>query len=97
MKDPYTEIGDIIEQWIIDNRYYYADYLVTLTLDDSLLTVILKYNGNVGEFEWDYDWWEGEKVELLGFIPVDDIHVHGNPLCADLEMNYMYYKKGEEE
>lgn len=96
MKDPYTEVGDIIEKWIIDNHYYYADYLVTLTLDGSLITTILKFNGNLVEFEWDDDWWEGEKVELIGFAMVGDIYVLGNPLLPNVKSYFQPIIQAEE-
>lgn len=79
-KSPYEVVSDKIEAWA--KVYGYDDFLVTLRLNNEIVTEILLTNN--GELEWVNDWWEGEEVELLGFIPVSKIRVQGEPLFLEI-------------
>lgn len=79
-KSPYEVVCEEIEAWA--EKYYYDDFLVTLLLNDRITTEILVFYD--GALEWLNDWWEGEKVKLLGFIPVSKIEVHGVPLWWEM-------------
>jgi len=77
-KDPYTEVADIIDGWCKKN--YYSSALVTLLIDGRVTTEYLSFNGNDMNFEWETDWWEGEKeVVLIGFRMIDDVAFYGYP------------------
>lgn len=78
-RDPYTEIVNYIEAWCQSSKGWYEDFLVTISRDDEEITEILFYTSS-GEFEWEIDWWEGEKdIKLLGFRPISDLKYYGNP------------------
>ena len=77
--NPYEKVIEIVIAWCEEN--YYDTMLVTLRLDDEVETEILDFDIN-GRLEamWDNDWWEGqETVELLGFLPVALLEIHGIP------------------
>lgn len=68
-----------IKDWC--EKYYYADFLVTIKADGCNCTTIL-YGGDLRDRD-DYsfldDWDEGQnEIELVGFIPIDSIEVHIN-------------------
>ena len=78
--NPYAEIANIIDDWCKKN--YYESAFVTLSLNGRVITEYLSFNGNsvTGEFEWDMDWWEGERdVILLGFRMRSDAVFYGYP------------------
>lgn len=68
-----------IKDWC--EKYYYADFLVTIKADGCNCTTIL-YGGDLRDhdtYSFLDDWDEGQKeVELVGFIPIDSINVHIN-------------------
>lgn len=73
--NPYTEIANIIDDWCKKN--YYESAFVTLSLNGRVTTEYLSFNGN---FEWDMDWWEGERdVVLIGFRMRHDAVFYGYP------------------
>lgn len=75
---PYESILRPIEEWCKKNGYF--DFLVTILLDGNETTQVLEFDGNVADFVWLNDWWEGEKdVKLLGFSPIGDIRLHNYP------------------
>lgn len=38
--------------------------------------VLLVYNGNTDDYEWEYDWDEGQKyVEVVGFLALELIRI----------------------
>lgn len=77
-KDPYTEVANIVEDWC--RRNYYGSAFVTLSVGGCVTTEYLSFNGNTMEFEWDMDWWEGEKdVVLIGFRMRADVAFYGYP------------------
>lgn len=78
-RDPYTEIANYIEAWYLSVRGWCDDCLVTISRNGEEITEILFYT-SAGEFEWEMDWWEGEKdIKLLGFRPISDLKYYGNP------------------
>lgn|GEM_PF-6769557 len=80
--DPYKEVADIVDKWCQQN--YYSSALVTLSIDGRKTTELLSLNGYLMEFEWDNDWWEGEKdIVLLGFEMLDNIQFYGYPNITD--------------
>ena len=75
-KSPYDLVLDIV----IENTEYNTDYLVTLLLDGEEETVLLLYDGAIDLYEWEYDWYEGQKeVKVLGFMPISKIKIHNYP------------------
>lgn len=75
---PYETVSRPIEEWCKEN--YYTDFLVTIQIDGRETTEVLGFNGDIVDFVWLSDWWEGEKnVKLLGFSPIDDISLHNYP------------------
>ena len=75
-KTPYDIVLEPIEKWC--REHYYGDFLVTISLDGFEITEFLEFDPN--GFIWENDWWEGQKdVKLLGFMPIDDIHIYGSP------------------
>lgn len=78
-RDPYTEIANYIESWCLSDHGWCEDCLVTISRDNEEITEILFYT-SMGEFEWEMDWWEGEKdIKLLGFRPISDLKCYGLP------------------
>lgn len=77
-KNPYDEIAVIVKCWCEVN--YYTDFIVTISLDGEETTEFLEFDGNVAEFIWLNDWWEGQTdIYLVGFRPLDAIKVYGFP------------------
>ena len=78
MDNPYTKISSIIEDWSIKN--YYSDMVVRIFADGVVFNELLLFHdiGNYTPYYWLNDWYEGqEHVELIGFIPVDQITLVG--------------------
>lgn len=74
MKTPYDTILEPIEKWCKEN--YFADFVVTISLDGQESTWFLEYDRNDFTFFWNEDWWEGEEdVRLLGFVPLAALRV----------------------
>ena len=74
-KDPYTAVIDVIRQLTMeDGCECVFDRIVRLktTILGESNELLLVDNG---DYYWENDWYEGGKVELLGFIDVDDVHV----------------------
>lgn len=74
-----NKIFQPIKDWC--EKYYYADFLVTIKADGCNYTTVL-YGGDLRDrdiYSFLDDWDEGQKeVELVGFIPIDSIKVHIN-------------------
>lgn len=68
---PYNMVENIIENWCEDNRYY-SDMMVLLRIDGREEKVYLEFDAS-GMRAWEYDWFEGGEIELLGFCPVDEV------------------------
>lgn len=92
---PYETILRPIEEWCEKNGYF--DFLVTILLDGNETTQVLEFDGNVADFVWLNDWWEGEKdVKLLGFSPIGDIRLHNYP-CKPITNYHSLISKTPEE
>lgn len=72
-KNPYDAVAD----WIIFHSNPHTAYAVkirTTTLGESI--ELLYDDGpdwTIPVWTWENDWYEGGEVELLGWIPIDDI------------------------
>lgn len=77
--NPYEKVSEIVRAWCEEN--YYDTMLVTLKLDNEVETVLLDFGSEGRPIAfWDTDWWEGqETVELLGFLPLELLEIHGIP------------------
>ena len=77
--DAYNKVAEIVDAWCVKNGY--DDMIVSLAVNGEIKTEYLICNLNIpGGWEWENDWWEGEKdVRLLGFRPISMIHVYGEP------------------
>lgn len=79
-----------IKDWC--EKYYYADFLVTIKADEWNCTTIL-YGGDLRDhnaYSFLDDWDEGQKeVELVGFIPIDliEVHVNGKNLPSNVVLH----------
>ena len=92
---PYESILRPIEEWCKKNGYF--DFLVTILLDGNETTQVLEFDGDVADFVWLNDWWEGEKdVKLLGFSPIGDIRLHNYP-CEPMTNYDSLIRKTPEE
>ena len=73
------EIFDPITEWC--EKHYYTDFIVTIEADETVITTIYEFDGYNSEsdkytFTFLDDWDEGQSsIKLLGFIPVDCIHL----------------------
>lgn len=84
--DPYDEIGGIIESACEHGEYPYSTFAVTVLVDGRESTEIMYFDFERCVFVWDIDWWEGERdVQLLGYCPIDEIHIYGTPRNAILK------------
>lgn len=92
---PYESILRPIEEWCKKNGYF--DFLVTILLDGNETTQVLEFDGDMADFVWLNDWWEGEKdVKLLGFSPIGDIRLHNYP-CEPMTNYDSLIRKTPEE
>ena len=71
-KSPYDMVIDIIESWCTEKGYY-SDMVVSLKLDGIIYNAYLELNTDISGWTWEWDWFEGEEVELLGFCPVNEV------------------------
>lgn len=74
-KNPYDAVADyIVEQNQLYPHCAYAVRIKTTVLGES---VELLYDDGpdwtIPVWTWENDWYEGGEVELLGWIPIDDI------------------------
>lgn len=67
---PYNMVERIVDNWCEDNGY--SDMIVLLRIDGQEEKVYLEYDAS-GILNWEYDWFEGGEVELLGICPVDKV------------------------
>ena len=83
VETPYETIANAVEAWCKEHGY--QTMLVTISLHHDgeaprEITEILEFDLSNMTAVWDSDWWEGEQsVELLGFISLDSLHLHGRP------------------
>ena len=71
LENPYLLVENIIDKWCEYNNYY-SDMIVLLKIDGIEEKCVLECD-SFGGWEWDYDWFEGGEIELLGFCPVDKV------------------------
>ena len=67
---PYNMVENIVDKWCESNGY--SDMVVLLRIDGKEEKVYLEYDAS-GILAWEYDWFEGGEIELLGFCPVDKV------------------------
>ena len=69
------KIFDPITEWC--EKHYYTDFIITIEADEEIITDIYEFNGyDKMSFTFLHDWDEGQSsIKLLGFIPVDSIHL----------------------
>lgn len=79
---PYDNVAEIISRWSEDNGY--SDMVVLLKIDGDIETVYLGLNSYL-DYEWEYDWYEGGEVELLGFCPVSEVIIPDKYLLNEQE------------
>lgn len=79
---PYDNVAEIISRWSEDNGY--SDMVVLLKIDGDIETVYLGLNSCL-DYEWEYDWYEGGEVELLGFCPVSEVIIPDKYLLSEQE------------
>ena len=74
-------MNNIIEkiiEWCRNN--YYANFIVSIKLNDLIITEYLEYDGDNDLFVWEHDWYEGETdVKLVGFIPIENLIINNDP------------------
>lgn len=73
---PYDAVTAVIEQFAMRNGY--ESFVVRLSLDGYETNELLILDGNYScQFEWNNDWWEGQKdVYLIGYVPLSEIRVN---------------------
>lgn len=77
--DAYEIVADIIDKKMVEHYKYYADVLVELRTSNLGETIeYLKFYGDKPGWVWDRDWYEGGDVELISFIPLDEIKKLGD-------------------
>lgn len=67
--NPYYMVENIIENWCMDHGY--SDMMVLLRIDGQEEKIYLEYD--FGGWTWEYDWFEGGVIELIGFCPVSEV------------------------
>jgi len=67
----YDAVSEIIEQWYLLMGYgTELTFAVTIENGDYVDTTIVTRTES-GDWEWEDDWWEGQKdIKLLGFCPI---------------------------
>ena len=74
-------MNNIIEkiiEWCRNN--YYDNFIVSIKINELIISEYLEYDGDNDLFIWEHDWYEGEKdVELVGFIPINNLIVYNDP------------------
>lgn len=77
-ENAYAEAEAIVEAWC--KEHIVDTMLVSLLIGDRARTVVLEPVNGPDRWEWEYDWWEGEKdVLLLGFRPAGDVQFYDYP------------------
>ena len=79
---PYNMVENIIENWCSDNGY--SDMMVLLKIDGQEEKVYLECNASE-IWTWEYDWFEGGEIELLGFCPVSEVMIPEKYMLKDME------------
>lgn len=72
MNNPYVEIANKA----IKNLKVYGTVIVRIRIDGICFNEILSYNAVDNCWEWENDWYEGQKnIEFIGSISLDDVKV----------------------
>ena len=83
VETPYETIANAVEEWYEEHGYQTMLVSIALHYDGEKpreITEILEFDLSNMTAVWDSDWWEGEQsVELLGFMPLDSLRLHGRP------------------
>ena len=79
--NPYHMAENVIEKWCEYNNYY-CDMMVLLKIDGLEEKVYLEYDF-IGGWAWEWDWFEGGEIELLGFCPVDEVIIPEKYMIKD--------------
>lgn len=72
-KDGYTAVFEVLKVYMetFDDGYKYTDWIVQLLVGNSVTTTLLMFNSTKLVWEWDKDWWEGEKfIRILAAWPL---------------------------
>ena len=73
-----NKIIEKIIEWCRNN--YYANFIVSIKLNDFIITEYLEYDGDNDLFIWEHDWYEGEPdPKLVGFIPIENLIINNDP------------------
>lgn len=67
----YSCVAEIIEQWYVANNYgTELTFLVSLQEEDGHIITTYVTRTESGDYEWEFDWCEGDKIKILGFVPI---------------------------
>lgn len=84
IKDAYNKIGSIVESWC--KKHAYQTMIVTISMkyewekQPCIFSEIMEFDCDTCSLVWRSDWWEGQQsVELIGFCPLSDIKIIGQP------------------
>jgi hypothetical protein len=66
----------------LDKLKYVGDILVTIRINDGIISELLKFDtDDYNIWVWENDWWEGEEnVEFVGAQLLCDVIIKGNRL-----------------
>lgn len=77
MIDVYQEILKFLYRWCKTN--YYTNFIVRLKIDNEVRNYYVEFDSEMFALIFEDDFYEGQDyIELIGFIPVDDVTVHKN-------------------
>lgn len=69
----YDEVGNILTEICEKEGGYYSDFIIKLNIDCSKENIYVSFE----DFDWcfEYDFDEGNVIELLGAVRVEDIDI----------------------
>lgn len=86
MIDVYQEILKFLYRWCKAN--YYTNFIVRLKIDNEVRNYYVEFDSEMFVLIFEDDFYEGQDyIELIGFIPVDDVTVHKNVNIVIKERN----------
>ena len=74
-KDPYKELSDFLNSWILKMHFPYGVLIVdirTSVLGEARIVASPYFGDGECQFSFNYDWYEGGDLEILGITPIDD-------------------------
>lgn len=74
----YSNPYDAVTDKIFEIAGYMTNYIVRVRTTNLGDATVLLYEDSDYDMVYDTDWYEGGDVELLGFIPVEDVVVPNN-------------------